>query len=1117
MKTLARDEWSFDGYITSDCGASNDVFFAHNFTKTPEESAAAILKAGQDVDCSEFTKTYTPKALAQNLITQEDIDSRIRNLFRVRFRLGHFDPPGPMHALGAKDICSDYAVELARDGATQGAVLIKNAASRLPLSAAKAGTVAVIGPNANLSSLDSGYYGPADPCQVQQWPNLVSAIANHAQSTVTTLAMNGPNSNSTSGIPAAVAMAAGADTVVLALGTDTYTAGEGHDAISISLTPAQTELLTKVSAASKSPVIVVMLTATPLDISSMMNDAKVGAVLSIGQPSVNMLGIGDLLFGLRSPAGRMIQTIYPASYQSAVSIFDFHMRPGQSEYPRPDCALQPQSRCPRGTNPGRTHRFYNGSAVVPFGAGLSYTTWNYSTARQDGDEKAAVSVAPVHQMLVDSAGRSSPSITMVEAMAPLVSWTVNVSNTGSMDADDVVLGFMRPPGAGENGIPLQTLFGFERVHVKAGQTVSVSLFPSLLDFTQADSEGKRYALPGEYQFRFGVGVEGWSHTAGMGYTEHQLIVEPAIEPVAPVRTAHAERRSSLKTDDGSLSPSADEGRLFGVWSTDPAVAQLRYLRGGQAVVQWADVQEQPDTFNFSSLDAAIVTAIASLPASRDPRFTIQVNGNLHPRFLFEHVPFLPSDNSWSAECQDPCPEDIVPAPPEGTKSCVLQFWHLFFIDQYTKMLKALAEHLAKQSYASHLLGLRQNFDAVGTEGTGIPFDLRNNSLWVIPKGVTPAAPFNGVPGAEGTQLQYTKRVFAAHVSSFVGGPVRLLARNNLDQQIRDAHLTGSDAARFGVKTYGELMARGMVGWFHTSSEMEPRLYGNGKSGDWPQYMTFARDCARTVCYAEPWADAWGFHGRRDSRWCSPPQWVYWRLLSDLQMGVSNIAIYGNDASVAADGTHMKEEVGARYQQEFGAALEFAASYVGHWAKPQTAPGAWVAFRESVTPLGSYSNVTDYEFHMRLVNPVDATIGLDARTAGAPVPAVANRTLGNESSIGPPDSRYGAWARQLKAGVAAELELATGLQVWARANSGVVNASVIYLDACAGATLKLCGGGECQSAAVGNSGEWKTLHAGKLQLRSVDGNEEAAPRLALTAVGGDVIVHMVQVRFGGDAL
>lgn len=53
---------------------------------------------------------------------------------------------------------------------------------------------------------------------------------------------------------------------------------------------------------------------------------------------------------------------------------------------------------------------------------------------------------------------------------------VTVTNTGKMDADDVVLGFMVPPGAGVDGVPLQTLFGFERVHVPAGQSVSVYLY-----------------------------------------------------------------------------------------------------------------------------------------------------------------------------------------------------------------------------------------------------------------------------------------------------------------------------------------------------------------------------------------------------------------------------------------------------------------------------------------------------------------------------------------------------------------------------------------------------------------------------------------------------------------
>ena len=59
-----------------------------------------------------------------------------------------------------------------------------------------------------------------------------------------------------------------------------------------------------------------------------------------------------------------------------------------------------------------------------------------------------------------------------------------------------VLGFLVPPGAGERGVPLQTLFGFERVHVKAGESVTVWLYPALTDFAIADLDGHRWAESG---------------------------------------------------------------------------------------------------------------------------------------------------------------------------------------------------------------------------------------------------------------------------------------------------------------------------------------------------------------------------------------------------------------------------------------------------------------------------------------------------------------------------------------------------------------------------------------------------------------------------------------------
>ena len=57
-----------------------------------------------------------------------------------------------------------------------------------------------------------------------------------------------------------------------------------------------------------------------------------------------------------------------------------------------------------------------------------------------------------------------------------------MTNTGTVDADDVILGFLTPPNAGADGVPLQTLFGFERVFVKVGETVAVHLYPELTQF-----------------------------------------------------------------------------------------------------------------------------------------------------------------------------------------------------------------------------------------------------------------------------------------------------------------------------------------------------------------------------------------------------------------------------------------------------------------------------------------------------------------------------------------------------------------------------------------------------------------------------------------------------------
>lgn len=516
LGTVAREAWGFDGAIVSDCDADSDVFNSHHYTASPEESVREILRAGTDVDCGDFITKHAASAIDRGIITEADLEERLRFQFRLRMRLGHFDPPGPLDALQLSEVCSDYALALMRDGAMQGATLLRNDAGTLPLDASKLGSVAVLGPNGNLSESIASYYGGNRPCGMKFW-TLADAVREHVGDVKQVLGVKTVGSMDDPD-PAALQAAQDAEIVILGLGTDLDLAREGFDARGIEVPLGQMKLFHAVAEVAKNPIVVVLLTATPLDISELLSHPKVGAVLHVGQPSVAVVGLGDVLFGQKPPAGRMVQTFYPKAYADEISIFDFNMRPGTSAWPRPDC--QPEDgdfrRCPRGTNPGRTHRFYVGKAVVPFGYGLSYTTFKYELMNYP---TGSVSLASVQALL--KGAEALPFLShskTVKAQLP-VSYEVRVTNTGAVDSDHVVLGFLKPPNAGVAGAPLQVLFGFERVHIPAGEAVTVWLYPSPEHFTQVDRAGHRKLLVGSYTVHFGL-----RETAafGMGYSEHLL-------------------------------------------------------------------------------------------------------------------------------------------------------------------------------------------------------------------------------------------------------------------------------------------------------------------------------------------------------------------------------------------------------------------------------------------------------------------------------------------------------------------------------------------------------------------------------------------------------------------
>ena len=155
---ILRDEWGFDGLITSDCGAIRDFLPKwHNVAKDgPEASAKAVL-AGTDVECGSEYKNL-PAAVKRGDISEADLDRSLRRLLIARFELGDFDSDEQNGWTQIPDsvVASCKHKQLAREMAAKSIVLLQNRNSVLPLSAAS--DVVVMGPNANDSVMMWGNY-----------------------------------------------------------------------------------------------------------------------------------------------------------------------------------------------------------------------------------------------------------------------------------------------------------------------------------------------------------------------------------------------------------------------------------------------------------------------------------------------------------------------------------------------------------------------------------------------------------------------------------------------------------------------------------------------------------------------------------------------------------------------------------------------------------------------------------------------------------------------------------------------------------------------------------------------------------------------------------------------
>ena len=160
MQDILRDDWGFDGFVTSDCGAIDDITTGHHNAKTNAEGAALAVKAGTDTGCDFKNEMLDlPEAVAKGYLTEAQMDRALERLFAARIRLGMFDPAErvPFSTIPISENHSEAHRALALRAARESIVLLKND-GLLPLD--KTRKIAVIGPTAtSLIALEGNYNG----------------------------------------------------------------------------------------------------------------------------------------------------------------------------------------------------------------------------------------------------------------------------------------------------------------------------------------------------------------------------------------------------------------------------------------------------------------------------------------------------------------------------------------------------------------------------------------------------------------------------------------------------------------------------------------------------------------------------------------------------------------------------------------------------------------------------------------------------------------------------------------------------------------------------------------------------------------------------------------------
>ncbi|MDO6761283.1 glycoside hydrolase family 3 C-terminal domain-containing protein [Tamlana sp. 2_MG-2023] len=451
LQETLREDWKFDGYITSDCGAISGISNKLHYAKSPAEAAAVALLAGTNLNCGQTYKQLK-KALEQGLVTEEIIAERTKQLFKTRFRLGIVggDNNNPYTKIGSEHIHAEAHVKLAREAAQKSIVLLKNKNKVLPLSK-DIKVPYLTGPFANSADMLMGsYYGVSS--------NLVTILEG-----ITDAISLGSSLNYRSGaLPFhkninpknwAPNVAAESDVTICVVGLTADREGEEVDAIAsasvgdkvdLKLPENQINYVKEMIQKKKGPLVLVVASGSPISLEDIAEGCD--AIVQIWYPGEQGgNAVADVLFGDISPSGHLPIT-FPKNVSQLPAYEDYSMQ-------------------------GRTYKYMKKEPMFPFGFGLTYSKTEFKNLSLSTSK-----LKKNHDLEV----------------------SIDVANVGDYDIDEVVQLYVNPVKV-SGGIPLKSLKAFKRITLIKGesQTVKFKLTPE--EFQVVNVAGEKVWRKGQYQ------------------------------------------------------------------------------------------------------------------------------------------------------------------------------------------------------------------------------------------------------------------------------------------------------------------------------------------------------------------------------------------------------------------------------------------------------------------------------------------------------------------------------------------------------------------------------------------------------------------------------------------